>query len=375
MKILFICTYYHRAMIFHDLAKRIKDKGHEVETFNAVVKKAKIYEKYKKIMEDSDVIHKECFYYWDRYFYFIKQKKIYNALIKSCEVKKYDLIHSHNLFNGGYVAYNLKRNFGIPYIVSIRSTDVNSFLRLPLFKRIANKILEEASGIHFLSFPYKENFLQKFIIKERLEIVERKSIVITNGLEDFWLENRNNKAKEIKNPKKVRLLLVGKINKNKNIFSVIEAVRLLEQKDYKIELTVVGQILDEKVLNKIRKEKFITILPYKKKEELLKIYRENDIFVMPSVNETFGRVYAEAMTQGLPVIYSKGQGFDRIFEDGWIGYSVPSNNIVYISECIIKIINNFSAISKKCLENCNRFNWRKISEDYAKFYKESINRK
>ena len=38
------------------------------------------------------------------------------------------------------------------------------------------------------------------------------------------------------------------------------------------------------------------------------IYRENDIYVMPSIIETFGLVYAEAMSQGLPVIYTRGQG-------------------------------------------------------------------
>jgi hypothetical protein len=50
MKILFLCTYYRRAMIFHDLAKNLKVIGHEVNIFNAVARKAKIYDKYKDIM-------------------------------------------------------------------------------------------------------------------------------------------------------------------------------------------------------------------------------------------------------------------------------------------------------------------------------------
>ena len=52
---------------------------------------------------------------------------------------------------------------------------------------------------------------------------------------------------------------------------------------------------------------------------------------MPSFPETFGLVYVEAMSQGLPIIYTKGQGIDGYFEDGKVGYPVntkDSNDIV-----------------------------------------------
>ena len=38
-------------------------------------------------------------------------------------------------------------------------------------------------------------------------------------------------------------------------------------------------------------------------------------FCLPSHAETFGLVYVEAMSQGLPIIY-EGQGFDKQFQDG-----------------------------------------------------------
>ena len=62
------------------------------------------------------------------------------------------------------------------------------------------------------------------------------------------------------------------------------------------------------------------------KEELIKLYRDSHIFTMPSITESFGLVYAEAMTQALPVVYTKGQGFDGQFPDGEVGYSVEALN-------------------------------------------------
>lgn len=44
---------------------------------------------------------------------------------------------------------------------------------------------------------------------------------------------------------------------------------------------------------------------------LARLYRPASGFAMVSFRENFGLVYAEALSQGRPVVYSKGQGFDR----------------------------------------------------------------
>ena len=56
---------------------------------------------------------------------------------------------------------------------------------------------------------------------------------------------------------------------------------------------------------------------------------------MLSIMETFGLVYAEAMSQGLPIIYTKGQGFDEQFDEGKVGYHADCFNIEEIVKRII----------------------------------------
>ena len=51
------------------------------------------------------------------------------------------------------------------------------------------------------------------------------------------------------------------------------------------------------------------------KSELLGIYRSSSIFIMPSTGETFGLVYIEALSQSLPVIYTKGDGVYGFLEN------------------------------------------------------------
>ncbi|HGK7332802.1 TPA: glycosyltransferase [Streptococcus suis] len=66
---------------------------------------------------------------------------------------------------------------------------------------------------------------------------------------------------------------------------------------------------------------------------------------MPSFHESFGLVYAEAMSQGMPVIYTRGQGFDGQFEEGVVGFSVDCIDEVEISNKIISIVKGFKFLS------------------------------
>ena len=89
---------------------------------------------------------------------------------------------------------------------------------------------------------------------------------------------------------------------------------------------------------------------------------------MPSWQETFGLVYAEAMSQGLPVIYSKGQGFDGQFPEGQVGFSVNSASAKSVAEGIIGVIENYSQIAPNCIPSAARFDWHDICQQYLEIY-------
>ena len=74
---------------------------------------------------------------------------------------------------------------------------------------------------------------------------------------------------------------------------------------------------------------------------------------MPSFTESFGLVYAEAMSQGLPVIYSKGQGFDNQFPEGMVGVHVSAYDAHDVAEGIEKVVNNFYQMTQNTVSgNC-----------------------
>ena len=198
--------------------------------------------------------------------------------------------------------------------------------------------------------------------------------IIPNGIDDFWFENRYFKRTiELKRFERrhIKLVYAGGIDKNKNIITTCKAIKLLKSEGWQVDFFVVGKIKDLQIYEAIRDE--VKYYPPRPKEELIELYREADIFIMPSYSETFGLVYAEAMTQALPVVYTRGQGFDGQFEEGIVGFHVDPYSANDIVRVIERIINDYESISMNCVEKSIHFKWDEIVKMYCKIYK-SINK-
>lgn len=311
-----------------------------------------------------------CFTDLDRILFYSKQKKIYRDIKENLLINEYSLVHAHTLFSAGYVAMKLHGNYNIPYIVAVRNTDVNVFFKRMIHLRGAGiDIMKNAERIIFLSPVYKRDVIKNYVPKELRDKIERKSCVIPNGISNLFLSNRA----DVRRPtiSKINIIYAGEINKNKNLIETINACKILMDRGYTCTFNVVGNVT-EKVCNNMLNEPFITHYPRCGHAELIQHYRNNDIFVMPSHAETFGLVYAEAMSQGLPVLYTKGQGFDGQFAEGEVGYSVSDRDAQEVANRIEDVLNDYEEMSKRCIIKATKFDWSSIAKEYKAIYEEVL---
>lgn len=361
MKILHVSSYY----LDSNLYKKLIDNLNSINIENNVYCFAKIGTIVAKKL-DSYVHLRYTYKFLDRYSFFSKHWKTFKDFDRYLNEKGYpDLIHAHSLFSNGYIAYKAYRKYNIPYIVAVRDTDVNFFFKkIPFMRPLGRKILDNAKKVIFISEPYRDSCIEKYVLYTNKKNILKKSEVITNGIDDIFLKNRNIKTKS---DDKIRMICVGLISRRKNQKTTIDAFRELKKRGYNVSCTFLGQIRDESYYKKIKSEdvEFLSPIP---QIELLNIYKQYDVFVMPSRTETFGLVYAEAMSQGLPVIYTKGQGFDGQFEEGEVGYSVDCKDYNEVANKIIDIMNVYSQMSSNCYKFSSKFDWQHIAAIYSEIY-------
>lgn len=370
MKILHINSYFSVSKFYKNLYDKQIKSGLNIDVFVPVSSAFKDFEAEFGTYTTLSSNHAK----YDRFVFHLKHHKIYKDIVGKYDIGTYSIIHAHSLFSNGHIAMRLKKQFGIPYIVAVRNTDVNTFFKKMIhLRKMGLEILKNSEHIVFLSKSYRDEVIQKYVPENLKEIIFNKSSIIPNGIDDFWLENRGN-IRGLPNKNNLKLLYVGVINKNKNIISTCKAIEVLQAKGINAELTIVGRIDDSAIYNQIKNFDFVRYIEPKPKEVLLGIYRRNDIFVMPSFHETFGLVYPEAMSQGLPVIYTRGQGFDGQFEEEEeeVGFAVDCTCANDIAKSITRVANNYQNISINCIRQCNKFNWLIIEKEYNDIYVNSL---
>ena len=305
----------------------------------------------------------------DRIFYNIKIHKSFKDIKQVIDIKSIDFIYAHTIFADGRIAYYLNKKYGIKYVVVVRNSDINGYLKyIPFAKRYLQKVIKNAKKVIFISQAMEKDLKNKIKDKEFINELENKSVIIPNGINEYW----HNSTKEIKKSPKneLKLIQVSTLDKNKNLYASMFLIKELIKIGYNASLTIVGNGEYEKKYKKYAnklgiKEKIVFVGYIKDKEKLSRLYKEHDIFVMLSKTETFGLVYIEAMSQGLPIIYSKNTGIDGYFEEQQIGFSMnPYTMKENVKDNIERILKNYEEISTKNIGISSEFKWKKISDRY-----------
>ncbi len=275
--------------------------------------------------------------YWTPFWFNIKSK--IPAILTSC---LQDFLVIAHMPSGILFADKL----GVPFVAGVHNSDLE-VLTNPLykfhFKKRLEKALHNAKAIACRSFVIKNKLLKLY------PEFENKTFTALSGVKKEIIKKDFHHL----NKEKIKVLTCANFKKRKNIDKVIEACKGLEN----FELTVIGDGKGRKNLEKIDKSvKFTGHLPH---DEVLAKMHDSDIFILPSIGETFGMVYLEAMSQGCITICTKDDGISGIIKDSENGFlTLP------ISNEIRKILLNIKNMDDDSL-NTLRYNSLHTIEEYT----------
>jgi len=225
--------------------------------------------------------------------------------------------------------------------------------------------------------PFMMRRVKKFLICseyakndfERLTGLSAK--VIPYGI-DFKKFRRKRADKKIVNELglkgKTVLIAVGRLSKQKGFEYLIKALSEVKKKEKNFKLLLIGDGEEKKSLERLSKkmglEEEIIFLGKVFHDKLPKYYHVADIFVLPSLYESFGIVFLEAMAAGLPIISTNVAAIPEVV-DKKVGILVKPKNVNELAKAILTLINDVKKrrkMGKEGMKLASKFDWSFIGK-------------
>ena len=169
----------------------------------------------------------------------------------------------------------------------------------------------------------------------------------------------------------INILSVGRLSKHKGQLWLAEVfLEAVKRTSNKCQLTLVGSIEDSEVYEKVVKLSncgIVTVIDVND-EKLAEYYQNSDIFALFPEYESFGLVFLEAMSYGMPVLTHKVGALPEVLKEGAI--LVGKYNKEQAVTKMVKLIENVS--SRKDLGEKgkyfveNNYSWEKCAEGLIK---------
>lgn len=209
--------------------------------------------------------------------------------------------------------------------------------------RIRNEIYKKLDVLAYRNHYDKIIVYSEFMrnmLREKLQVSSNKIIKIPWGI-----NTKSINQKPLTESKKV--LYVGRIDESKNVYRLMEAMKIVRQKDKDSKLIIVGPVGEverKRFFNMLKKTEdaveYFGVITFDKREELQKLYEESQVVAYPTIDEPWGLVPLEAMANARPVIVGTGGSRESV-ENGVTGFYVNPFDVKDIAEKISNLLTSF----------------------------------
>lgn len=176
---------------------------------------------------------------------------------------------------------------------------------------------------------------------------------------------------------KIKLITVSRQTINKGAGRTIEAIKVLKDKGYNIDFTVVGrgdhlEALKAKAKD-LKLEENVRFTGQLGNTEVMSALKESDIFVFPSTaSEGFPKAVLEALASGLPVVTSRVSVLPELIENTKSGFALEDLSPEALVFALEKLIKD-KVFYKECSLNAAECARQYSLEKWADFIADHVN--
>ncbi|MTT32157.1 glycosyltransferase [Terrilactibacillus sp. BCM23-1] len=311
------------------------------------------------------------------YVYASKKKsdKVYN---ESTKINTVYYKYSRSMFHLVKMIFYFRKKIKIlkPDIIHIHSTFAGFFVRCALFTiRSKSKVIYCSHGWSFLMDT--SNFKKKiYIICEKIlslctdkiinisiyehnqackvKLPTKKMLLINNGISEKKLDNNKKSNASIKmQSKKIKVLFVGRLDKQKGIDILLKFV--MKYKNQNFHFYIIGNsVLDNQYIEFPSNTSYLGKIDNSYIDDY---YQASDVVIIPSRWEGFGLVAIEAMKNKKAIIVSNRGALPELVNN--------DNGFVFDIDNIQSLENIFNNLEKKELQNKGANGYQYFIDNYT----------
>ncbi len=277
-----------------------------------------------------------------------------------------DILHAHT-FLGGYVAWNLSKKYGIPYLITEHFTGLLNGQVKNWWKPLMQKVYSNAAFPLAVGTGLKEKMERNYCNKT----VTYLPNFIDTKLFDFKPKNKDTPF---------TFISVGELIPRKGFDLLLQSFQLLIKKGIEnVKLIIVGGGPEKTKLEKLAFELEINnkvkFTGRCSQQEVASYLQQSEVFVSSSRLETFGIAIVEAMACGLPVISSDCFG-PRDIVNSTTGVIVPIESVSLLTNAMKNMITDKKRYSAQKIRQyaVDHFGQTAVVGRLKQLYKSAIER-
>lgn len=282
----------------------------------------------------------------------------------------YDITHSFFSVPCGFISLLLKWQYRLPYIISLRGSDVPGYsdrfsVIYKFIKPLVRLIWKNSRGVISNSQGLKDLALKTN--------PHQKIGIIYNGTDtERFKPNRDKRSDD----KFIITTGASRITARKGIKYLLQAMPKIIERYPKVYLKLMGDGNGKEDLEKLTADlelqNYVQFLGRIPREETHPYYQEASLFVMTSLNEGMSNAMLEALASGLPIITTQTGGAEELVKNGVNGFFVEMKNSKDLAEKIMRLLADPELCEKMASESrkiAEKMSWKNVAEKYFELYK------
>jgi len=278
-----------------------------------------------------------------------------------------DIIHAH-YFSAGVPAVLIGKIYSIPVVI----TEHYSGFPKRMLRRI--DVLKARYAFRWADFvlpvsSHLQRSIEGYGIKANFEVIPN---VVDTKL--FFPD-----IKDLERNGGKKMLFVGLLDAsgNKGLHFLLKAVQILRSKRKDWHLDIIGDGPRRKEYERMTAQlglsNMVAFHGLRTKKEVAEFMRQSDLFILPSLCETFSVATAEAMACGLPVLVTRCGGLEEFVTDD-VGIIVPPGDVYSLFKGIEYILENLRNYSPEKIHrhSIQRFGPEVVGSQIHHIYKKCL---